>query len=188
MIVQSDIEKILREIESNRQDAQVLLRKLTDAQFNWKQSPSVWSMAENVTHLTMVVSLDLAVIAKVIRLAREDKLYSAGPFRYGFVSRWFVRSMEPPPKRRFKAPAIYAPPPDKTLNEATGEFFEVLDRLAELVRDSNGLDLVRAKVVSPVSKLIKMPMGARFFLMTAHNRRHMWQAMQVKEHSQFPAA
>jgi hypothetical protein len=34
---------------------------------------------------------------------------------------------------------------------------------------------------------VKMPLGARFALITAHDRRHLWQAEQVRNHASFPA-
>jgi len=188
VVVHGEIAKILAEIDSNRQDAAVLLLDLTDAQFNWKPEAAVWSMAENLTHLVTVMGLDTAKIAGTIAGAKSEKLYSTGPFRYGFLSRWFVRLMEPPPKRRFSAPKIYVPPPDARLVEVMTSFNAALDNLADQVRDSNGLDLARAKVVSPVTRYMRMPLGARFLLMTAHNRRHLWQALQLKKRADFPAA
>jgi len=188
VIVHGEIEKILKEIAANRQDAKILLRDVSDGQFNWKPAPAVWSIAENFTHLSTVIGLDLQQFDRTIRDAKANKLYSTGPFRYGFFSRLFVRLMEPPPRRRFTAPAIYTPPPERPLKEALSEFQAALDRLEAYAKDANGLNLVRAKVVSPVTKYMRMPLGARFLLMTAHNRRHFWQAQQVKQHADFPRA
>jgi hypothetical protein len=188
VVVHGDIAKVLEELDANRQDTKVLLLGVTDAQFNWKPEPQFWSMSECFTHMTSVIRLDLAEMKRVIALAKADSFYSTGPFKYGFISRWFVRSMEPPPKRRFKAPGIYVPMSPLPLEAGTREFFEALDDLSALVQEANGLDLVRIKVVSPVSKFIKMPLGARFLLLTAHNRRHLWQALQVKQHPRFGGA
>ncbi len=188
MVVHGDIAKILDELDRNRQDTSILLLGVTDAQFNWKPDPHVWSMSENFTHVTSVIRLDLAEMKRVIALAKSDSFYSTGPFKYGFISRWFVRSMEPPPKRRFKAPGIYVPVDPRPLESGRRAFVEALDQLTELVHEANGLDLARIKVVSPVSKYIKMPLGARFQLLTAHNRRHFWQAWQVQQEPGFDDA
>ena len=188
MIDHGDIEKILQEIESNQQDAKVLLRGLTDAQFNWKPAQAVWSMAENLTHLSATTGPDLPELVRTVRQAKQDKLYATGPFRYGMLSRWFVSSREPPPKRRVKAPKMYAPPPHAPLDRALDGFLTQLEQLAELARESNGLDLARVKTKFPAVKFLKMSLGARFLLLTAHNRRHLWQAQQVKHLPQFPAA
>ena len=57
-----------------------------------------------------------------------------------------------------------------------------VDRL----RQANGVDLVKAKVQSPVSKWIRVPLGVGFSIMTAHERRHLWQARQVTQDPRFP--
>ncbi len=75
------IEKILREIDRNRQELKLLTHGLTDAQFNWKPAPLVWSMAENLTHLLATTALDLPELQRAIAAAKADTLYSTGPFR-----------------------------------------------------------------------------------------------------------
>lgn len=82
---------------------------------------------------------------------------------------------------------MYSPPPEAALEETHRAFLDQLNEVSELVRASNGLDLARVKTVLPAISFCKMPLGARYFLVTAHNRRHLWQAMQVRQHVQFPA-
>ena len=42
------------------------------------------------------------------------------------------------------------------------------------------VDLVRVKTPLIQPKWAKMPLGARFALLTTHDRRHLWQAEQVR--------
>jgi hypothetical protein len=60
---------------------------------------------------------------------------------------------------------------------------QYIDRL----RQANGLDLSRARVRSPASKWLRMPLGSGFAVMTAHERRHLWQARRVTSSPGFPA-
>ena len=60
-------------------------------------------------------------------------------------------------------------------------------RLEEVVRQADGLDLERIKVPSPVTNLIKYNLGMAFWIQTAHDRRHLWQAREVRNHPGFPA-
>jgi hypothetical protein len=94
-----------------------------------------------------------------------------------------VRSMEPPPKRLMKTFKIFAVPPGGTygLSDVLPEFLRVRDQLAERVRRSDGLHLQCPRVVSPVTPLLRMPLGAYFAFVIAHDRRHLWQARQVLE-------
>jgi len=60
------------------------------------------------------------------------------------------------------------------------EFARVRDQLAERVHQSDGLDLARIGTISPVNRLMRLPLGAYFEFILAHDRRHLWQAGQVR--------
>jgi len=108
-----------------------------------------------------------------------------GPFRYGFISRWFVGFMDAPPKFRVKAPKIYAPAPGLLKDRVVPEFLAIHQRMLELLTKANGLDLARIKVPSPAGPF-KMSLGQRLALLAAHDRRHLWQAWQVRKNRGFP--
>jgi hypothetical protein len=57
-------------------------------------------------------------------------------------------------------------------------------RLAELAK---GLDLVRVKVRSPISRFIRFSLGITLAQQAAHERRHLEQARRVRENPAFPA-
>ena len=174
------------QIESITEDAQELTATLTDAQFNWRPVPGKWSISECLVHLNVVDSADLPGLRDAVAKAREAGLTGAGPFRYGFFSRKFVALTEPPVKLRVPAPKQYRPQPDLSKEKVVPEFLSIHDSILELIRDSNGLDLARVKVTVPFSKRIKFSLGQRFALLTAHDRRHLWQAWQVRKHPEFP--
>ena len=58
---------------------------------------------------------------------------------------------------------------------------EAGDQLAERVRRADGLDLTGNRTVSPVTRLLRMPLGAYLQFVIAHDRRHLWQARQVRK-------
>ena len=53
------------------------------------------------------------------------------------------------------------------------------DYLARL-RLANGLDLGLVRTASPVTSLIKLTLEETFILQASHERRHLWQARNVK--------
>lgn len=183
-----EVERLLGEIAANVQDVKVVTRDLDDAQFNWRPAPGAWSMSECIAHLNVVDGQDMPPLAQAIEAAKTAGLFDQGPYRYGLLSRWFVRTMEPPPGRlKFKAPPVYAPPAGQPLEKVLTEYLKIQDRFAELVRRSSGVDLKRVKVGTPVNRYLKFSLGQRFALLTAHDRRHLWQAWQVRSHRGFPA-
>jgi len=173
------------QIENIKEDASELSAPLTDSQFNWRPSPKKWSISECLVHLNLTDGLDLAGMAAEIEHGHAAGITAKGPFRYGVFSRIFIRYTEPPPKIRIKAPQAYVPPAGHLKDRVVPEFLSIHDRLLGLIVQSNGLDLARIKVGTPIPR-IRFSLGQRFALITAHDRRHLWQAWEVRKHPNFP--
>ena len=58
----------------------------------------------------------------------------------------------------------------------------------ELISDSADLDVNRATFKNPFLSVIKVRVGTALRLIAAHDRRHLWQADQVKKAPDFPRA
>lgn len=187
-VKQSLIEELrdyYEQLENIKEDVLELSAPLTDDQFNWRPSPKQWSISECLAHLNVVDGLDVPAVRDAIEAGRTAGLTGTGPFRYGFLSRSFVRLSEPPVKLRFKAPKVYRPPSGEPKDKVVAEFIAIHDQLLELVSKSNGLDLARVKVGTQFPYL-KFSLGQRFALLTAHDRRHLRQAWEVRRQPGFP--
>src|SRR5262245_22318400 len=101
------------QIENIKEDVVELTAPLAQLQFNWRPAPKAWSIHGCLVHLNLVDGLDLPMLAGEIERARAARVTASGPFRYGLLSRKFIRWTEPPPKIRMKAPALYRPVPDQ---------------------------------------------------------------------------
>jgi DinB superfamily len=176
------------QIDNIKEDAEELSAPLNNGQFNWRSAAGRWSISECLAHLNVVDGQDIPSIEAAIERARNAGLLGNGPFRYGWLSRKFVQMNEPPVKLKIKAPKLYVPPPDQPKEKVIVEFVAIHDRLKELIRSANGLDLARIKVPTPLGKLVTFSLGQRFALITAHDRRHLWQAWQARKHPGFPEA
>jgi hypothetical protein len=184
-----ELEAMIEEIDAIKAEGRAVAADLTDTQLNWHPGPDRWSVAECVAHLNVSVRHTLPAFDRAIADARAKGKTAAGPFTYGWFSRWMVGSMEPPPKRRMGTFKIFSLPAGATYRgaELITEFLSVRDQLAERVRQSDGLDLARVRVVSPVNRLLRMPLGAYLAFVITHDRRHLWQARQVRSSSGFGA-
>jgi hypothetical protein len=63
---------------------------------------------------------------------------------------------------------------------------EKQEEYLRLARRAGRVDLARVKLESPASARVKLSLGETFALLAAHERRHLWQARQVKDHPSFP--
>jgi hypothetical protein len=177
-----DIEDLLRQIEVVKADAPSVCAGLTESQFNWRPGPDRWSIAECLVHLNLSVDHTLPAFDRAIAQGRAKEHLNAGPFRYGWFTSWNVRFMEPPVKRRMKTFKLLQVPPGAShaQGRVLADFLALRDQLAERVRQADGLDLRRIRVVSPVSWFFRLPLGGYFRFVVAHDRRHLWQARQVR--------
>ena len=182
----------MAELESNLVRARDVVQGLNRDQFNWHPAPRAWSIAQALTHLNRTNRLDLDPVREAVRQGRASDRTAPGPFRYGWIWLKFLSSMEPPVKKKMKAPALYVPPPEAEIDPTLEEYRRIIREVMLLVREAEGLDLAAVRTRMPAlpamaQKLIRMPLGARFALLAAHDRRHLWQAEQVRRHSDFPA-
>jgi DinB superfamily len=177
----------LSQIDEVQNDAERLLAGLTDRQFNWRPALGKWSIAECLSHLEVVGRKHLPRIDEAIGHAHAARWHSDGPFKYGFVEKWFVHANEPPPRIRMKAPRAAAPLAFQPRRELWAEFVALQEELRERIRQAQGLDLARAKVNSPFMRPFRLGLGTCLAFLAAHQRRHLWQARQVRSHADFPA-
>ena len=179
------VSKLLNDNTTNIEKAKSLTAGLSAAQLNWQPQPGKWSIAQNLAHLNFGYQY-FDTLASSIAAARAKGIIGTGPFRYGWLSSWIMKSQEPPPKRKFKAAKITTPSPDVDAAKAVADYLRMNARLGELIQEADGLDLARAKTPLGPLKWLKMPLGARLAHMTTHDRRHLWQAEQVRNDPNFP--
>ncbi len=175
-----ELEGYLEQIRYIRQDVAAIVANLTIDEFNWRPAADRWSIAQCFDHLNLTAAGFVPAIDRAIADAKARGLTASGPFVYPLLERLFVQSNEPPPKRRFRAFKAYRPAERKTPGEVMDSFLQWQDQLAERVQRADGLDLRRARQRSPIFPLVKWSLGTMFALVLSHERRHIWQARQVR--------
>ena len=170
-----------------RARAHVLTDGCTREAFNWKLAPDRWSVAECLVHLNTVHGRDLPAFQAVVDRALGDPRAprAAGPFRYGWASRLFVRSVSPGSRPLPTMPAMRPPAPPSPAQSAhdpatvLAEFDAITDGFLALVETMDGLDVGRIRVASPFAPLFKLPLGAYVEALSQHALRHVGQAERV---------
>lgn len=175
------------EFEAAKREARDVVAGLADPAFNWRRTAGTWSMAECLDHLHVVGRKYLRAIDRAIEEGRSKGLLGAGPFRYGLLEGWAVRAMDAPPMFRVKAPRAFAPAAERRLDEALAAFLALQDEFQKSLARADGLDLGKVKARSPVTRHLKFSLGKAFAAMAAHQRRHLWQARQLRSDAGFPA-
>jgi hypothetical protein len=68
------------------------------------------------------------------------------------------------------------------------DFLGWQDQFLGRLKQADGLDLRRVRARSPVIAWLKYSLGISFAAYLAHQRRHLWQARQVRNAPGFPYA
>ncbi len=188
----SDTAMLIEAIDTNLRTAEQVTDRLSPQQFNWRSEPGRWSIGQCLGHLNILNPLDLGPLEALIKDGQSRGVNGNGPFQYGYLSRKFAASQDLPVKSKFKAPKKFAAPTNLELTSTLAEYRRINREIRRLVLASDGLDWSRLKIgmsamPAPLRALFKMPLGARLTLLVNHDRRHLWQADQVRAHSSFPA-
>ena len=182
---------LITEMDANWSHLESITAGLTREQFQWRPAPGRWSIGECITHLNITNGIALPAIAAGVAKGRAKGKMGQGPFQYGFVVKKFIASQEPPAKQKFKAPKAFLPPPDLDLDTVLAEYRRVSNELKRLAKEADGLHLARVKIEMPalpavLRAVVRMPLGGQLHLTTTHDRRHLWQAEQVRNDPAFP--
>ncbi|HEX6309464.1 MAG TPA: DinB family protein [Longimicrobiales bacterium] len=177
---------LLEQLAAVLLDAEELADSLTREQINWQPRPGRWSIAQCLDHLTRTASLYPEEIERMLRESRTRTAAGARPYREGWIARWVVAGMEPPPRVRIRTIRQVEPPGDLDPRAVLQDFTAAHRRLRELIIGADGVSLRHARMRSPFARAIRFTLGQVFAVIVAHARRHLWQARQVRQDVAFP--
>jgi hypothetical protein len=182
-----DLEEYRRQFEELSAEVVHLVEGLSEAQFNWRPAPERWAISQAIGHLWITgevtrKNLDVAIDDAIARGLKGEP-----PFRYSSIERYVVRVTEPPASQRLPAPKRLHPAHGQPITAVLPTYLHLQSQMIRQIERSNGLDLRRVKVVTPLGRWIKFSLGMTFAQTAAHGRRHLAQMKAVREHPKFPA-
>ena len=176
----ADLQSILNELDRSDEEARQLVSGLSEAQLNWRPSPTAWSVAQCLAHLGQMNSVLTAALRTAVRQANKNSAMPRKPIQPGWFGRWFISQMEPPPRRKMKSPKQGIPEARKSKEEIMKAFVAAHDQVRSLVHEAQELDLNRIRFHNPFIGLLRYSVGTALLVIGAHDRRHLWQANQVR--------
>jgi len=129
----------------------------------------------------MVGQWEVLAIEEAIARGRERGLTGQGPFEFSAIDRFVVHQTEPPVRSPLPTSPHFVPLHGQPVTAVMPTFFHVQGQLLLLLERADGLDLRRVKVATPISRWLKLSLGAMFAQIAAHERRHLDQARRVRE-------
>jgi hypothetical protein len=118
----SDLRAIIDDLDKSDREARRTIAGLSDAQANWQPRETAWSVAQCVDHLARANTMYAAALLAAVKDARAVRQPLRVPIQPAWFSRFFIRTLEPPPKRKLRAPKKIIPASRTSREEALQAF------------------------------------------------------------------
>ena len=180
---QPDIQALEEAFDAVDRDAQALLEGLTEAQGVWRPQPTSWSIAHCFDHLATANRVYRHAMEPPAERALQQGRRRRGPAVPGLIGGWFVRSLEPPVKPWFKmkAPKKIVPRPSPPTYDAVAQFFASQQEVRAFLRKYAEIDLAGVLFPNPFIRGVRFSLATGLHVIAAHDRRHLWQAWNVRK-------
>lgn len=180
----SELQALLAAIDAAEADARALVTGLTDAQGQWQPGGGTrWSVAQCLEHLAVS---NRVYTDHFLPVADRAPASEFGGLRPTAVGRWFVRTLEPPPRRKISTFENLVPPSSVPLADALEHYVASHGPYRRLVAVASARDPNRVVAANPFIGWVRMRLSTALLVVPAHDRRHLWQARQVLADSAFP--
>ena len=176
-----EIGQCLRDIQSVEADLRGLTANLTECQFQAPPRTGGWSIAYCIEHLILTGNAFMNEWDAALEAASSKGSRGNGPFPYSWLQRKLLDFAEPPYLVRVKTTKPFEPLARRPMADTINRFLRMHKEMAARVARSQGLDAGRIKVKSPFVSWLSYPLGMSFELALAHERRHLWQARQIRK-------
>lgn len=174
-----DVAAVLEALDACEKRAGDLLASVDDATLHW-HAVGGWSIAECIQHLDNANRAYLAPMRGAAASALAAPTSRRGPIAPGFFAHWFIKSQEPPVKTRMKAPGKIRPAPQVDRDTLWPSFQSSQADVRRLLKDLAHLDLNAVRFRNPFIHGLRFTLGAGFLILAAHQRRHLWQAENIR--------
>jgi hypothetical protein len=177
----ADLQAISDSLTANEKAARDVVGGLTGEQLQWRPEAG-WSILQCLEHVTLANRAYSAAIKGSVSRGSGLREFKPGKssIRPGPLARLFLKKLEPPVTQKVRAPRSIVPGSGRTSDEVLTAFEQSHREIRELIGAAHRLDLNAIKFRNPLLPLIRVRVGTGLLIMPAHERRHLWQAHQVR--------
>lgn len=179
-----DLVDFVAQLNAADDRARALTASLSEAQAAWRpRAGTGWSIAQCLEHMAATNKVYLQSLREAAARAKSGHV----PLRAaGWFSRYFLRKAEPPVSLKLKAPTKIQPVATLPLAHALATFAESNADVRRFVAETANKNLCAVRFRNPFVPGLNFTVAAGLLIIAAHNRRHLWQAEEVRSERDFP--
>jgi DinB superfamily len=167
---------LLQQIQNVTSRASKMVSERSEIPLTSSVHSNCWSVAECFDHLAVTTDRFAPLMSAAIVTA--PKLTKDRELRLGSIARLLVRTLEPPYRLRHKVLACLVPQ-NRDFPSAWRNFIESQAQLAQVVRSAMGLAIDQVRIQSPACTRVSYSVYGALEILTAHQRRHLWQVERI---------
>ena len=179
-----DLQPELVRLKHELLDARERARRVTEGlpATAWSRRPPSggWSIGECLMHLNITSERYVPLLDDALRSIRTRGLLADGTLRRDFLGYMLSSFLEPPARMRIVTPPPFRPSQVDPMPDVLERFDYLQQELLVRLERGAGLALDRQRIVSPFNSRVRYNLYAAFCVLTAHQRRHLWQAERVR--------
>jgi len=179
-VLDGSLAELDRAFFASERSARTLVDGLSETHGTWRAAPGSWSVAECLDHLAVGNRVYLEAMAPPAARARSEGRLQRSDAVPGLIGGWFVRSLEPPVTRRLRAPRKIVPRAGPPLADAAAAFFAAHAQVVAFLHDYADVDLAGVRFPNPFIRGVRFSLATGLHVLAAHERRHLWQAWNVR--------
>lgn len=182
------LEGLHSQTESNINKAITEWQQLSNTELVNQRGAGQWSAIQCLEHLNSYGRYYLPAMESAI--SKVGLSTPSQNFKSSWLGNYFYKSMLPAengrPKKKMSSPKDHLPGPQLSATIVLSEFISQQEKLLQLVRLAQQVNISEAKVPISIAKFIKLQLGDTFLFFVAHINRHMLQAEKALQsyHSQ----
>lgn len=163
-----------------------VIEPLTVEQLNWISDDKVWTIAQNMDHLSKINGAYLQKSNVKVDELKESDLQEETPFKSGYLGTFLISLMGPDSSFKLKAAEKFTPKQDAYNIEIKSVLADSFNSIRKLIEDINGLDLNKIKISLPNNNLMRIKLGDVIKVLIDHIWRHLNKIEALSQLEDFP--
>ncbi|MEL7247107.1 MAG: DinB family protein [Bacteroidota bacterium] len=173
------MEHWLKQIDQNTADFQDRFGHLSPSALNWKPSPDIWSIAQNLDHLIVINESYFPVFEQLKTGSYQTPWYGKIRFIANGMGKMILGAVGPDRRKKTKTFPIWEPASSTISDDILDQFVAHQQRLKEEFQACAKLLEQGQVIFSPANASIVYPLETAFAIIVTHEHRHLAQAEEM---------
>lgn len=175
----TELNRLNQEVENIIQTIERDLQHLSLDVLNWKENPQSWSILECFQHLNLYARYYVPAIKNAI--AANQGTSPDSNFKFSWMGKKSVDMMHVENTKKQKTVKHMNPNGSQLDKAVLIEFLQFQTQLLDVLQAGKKVNLNSKKVKVEFFKLLKLRIGESLTFVVEHQRRHLKQALKVKQ-------